>query len=164
MSFGIVLGLLGRELAGEARLIVMTVALLAGFLPAVLELWGRRVDPPELDVETPQNWVHDGSLRWAARSGAVLGAGAFSRIGFWLWYVIPISAFLSGSPRFGATVYGVYALFRAAPAWVIVWATSRRWITEDPGGEMASFRPLAHRLSAGTLWVVLVSGFVTIAM
>ncbi len=164
-SFGSILGWLGGEVTGDDRVVLTTVVLLAGSLPAALEVLGRKLRPPELDVETPQAWVNHGPLLWAARNGAALGIGILSRIGFWLWYVVPASAFLSGRPWFGTIVYGLYALFRAAPAWAVVWATSRgRLATGDPGEVMMSFRPVADRLSAATLWVVIASGFVAVAL
>ena len=81
-----------------------------------LEFFGRRVQPPQFDCETPQRWVHQGPLRWATRNGLTLGFGATSRIGFWLWYVIPLGAFLVGDPRLGAAIYGTYGLIRALGA------------------------------------------------
>lgn len=164
-SFGAVLGWLGGRLTDDGRLVLATVVLLAGALPAALELAGRKLRPPQLDVETPQTWVGHGPLLWAARNGAALGTGALSRIGFWLWYAVPLAALTSGSVRFGAVIYGLYAVFRAAPAWAVVWATSRGWVaTHDPGETMMSLRPLADRWSAAILWVVVVSGFVTVVL
>lgn len=162
---GSILGWLGGRVIADDRVVATTVVLLVASVPAVLGVAGRKLRPLELDVETPQTWVQHGPLLWAARNGAALGTGILSRVGFWLWYVVPVSAFLSGRTWFGATVYGSYALFRAAPAWAIVWATSRGGVaTEDPGEVMMSFRPLADRVSAATLWVVVVSGFVTVAL
>jgi hypothetical protein len=41
------------------------------------------------------------------RNGSALGLGWSSRIGFWLWYVVPAAAVLSGSPLLGAAVWGI---------------------------------------------------------
>jgi hypothetical protein len=60
--------------------------------------------------------VHKGPLRWATQNGLALGFGATSRIGFWLWYAIPLGAFLVGDPRLGAVVYGTYGLIRGLGA------------------------------------------------
>jgi len=64
--------------------------------------------------------MHRGPLRWAIRNGLTLGFGATSRIGFWLWYVIPLGAFLVGDSIFGAIIYGAYGLIRALGATVIL--------------------------------------------
>jgi hypothetical protein len=49
-----------------------------------------------------------------------LGFGATSRIGFWLWYAVPLGAFLIGEPVAGAIIYGTYGLVRALGAVVII--------------------------------------------
>jgi hypothetical protein len=54
-----------------------------------------------------------------------LGFGATSRIGFWLWYAIPLGAFLVGDPVAGAAIYGTYGLVRALGAPVILLGTAR---------------------------------------
>jgi hypothetical protein len=59
-------------------------------------------------------------MGWAIRNGLALGFGATSRIGFWLWYVVPLGAFLVGDPIFGAVIYGTYSLIRALGATVIL--------------------------------------------
>jgi hypothetical protein len=47
-----------------------------------------------------------------ATNGALLGLAVTSRIGFWLWYVVPLAAFLSAAPVAGAIVWGLYGLAR----------------------------------------------------
>src|SRR3712207_8459275 len=42
-----------------------------------------------------------------------------SRIGFWLWYAIPLGAFLVGDPWLGAVVYGTYGFVRGLGAVLI---------------------------------------------
>ena len=59
-------------------------------------------------------------MGWAIRNGLALGFGATSRIGFWLWYVVPLGAFLVGDSIFGAVIYGTYSLIRALGATVIL--------------------------------------------
>ena len=114
-----------------------------------LEFFGRHVQPPQFDCETPQRWVHQGPLRWATRNGLTLGFGATSRIGFWLWYVIPLGAFLVGDPRLGAAIYGTYGLIRALGAVFILLGMLRLkadisdWVMERYGA--------ARVLAAGEL-------------
>jgi hypothetical protein len=81
------------------------------------ELVSRRlVPPPQLDRETAVGWLELGPYRWAVRNGAALGLGATSRLGYWLWYLVPVGAFAAGTPLLGAVVYGAYGLVRSLPA------------------------------------------------
>jgi hypothetical protein len=66
--------------------------------------------------------MHRGPLGWATRNGLALGIGATSRIGFWLWYVMPVTALLSASPLAGAAIYGLYGALRAGGVWVLLLA------------------------------------------
>lgn len=52
-------------------------------------------------------------MRGALFNGATLGIGGTTRIGYCLWYVVPLAAFLSGSPYFGAISFGLYGFARA---------------------------------------------------
>ena len=114
-----------------------------------LEFFGRRVQPPQFDCETPQRWVRQGPLRWATRNGLTLGFGATSRIGFWLWYVVPLGTFLVGDPRLGAAIYGTYGLIRGLGAVFILLGMFRLkadisdWVMERYGA--------ARVLAAGEL-------------
>lgn len=53
-------------------------------------------------------------------NGATLGVGASTRIGFWLWYVVPFAALLFGNPLLGAMIYGTYATVRGMAVWGIL--------------------------------------------
>ena len=113
---GVVLGATGGLIALDLRLAVGSILALGAIAVGSLDLFGRHVMLPQFDCETPQRWIHKGPLRWATRNGLVLGFGATSRIGFWLWYAIPLGAFLVGAPLFGAVIYGTYGLVRALGA------------------------------------------------
>ena len=113
---GAVLGVLGGLLPIGFRLAAGSILAVAAIAVSGLELLGRRIQPPQFDCETPQRWVHKGPLRWATQNGLALGFGATSRIGFWLWYVIPLGAFLLGESWLGAVVYGTYGLIRGLGA------------------------------------------------
>lgn len=70
--------------------------------------------------------MHRGPLRWAARNGTALGLGFTSRLGFWLWFVVPLTGLLSGRPAIGALAYGIYGFSRTAlPAAVMAAAIAR---------------------------------------
>jgi hypothetical protein len=113
---GAILGAVGSLLALDFRLALGSVLAAVAVAVGGLEFIGRRVQLPQFDCETPQRWVHRGPLSWATRNGLILGFGATSRIGFWLWYAIPLGAFLVGDPAFGAVSYGTYSLLRALGA------------------------------------------------
>ena len=67
---------------------------------------------PQWNHETPQSWLSAKPRFAAAMNGAAMGAAFTSRIGFWLWYVVPVAALLSGSVAMGAAIYGTYAVSR----------------------------------------------------
>lgn len=46
-------------------------------------------------------------------SRRAIGVGATTRIGYWLWYAIPVGCFASGSRSFGAALFAAYAATRA---------------------------------------------------
>lgn len=116
LAAGAVLGTWGSLLPLGSRLAAGSVLAVLAIAVSGLEILGRRIQPPQFDCETPQRWVHKGPLRWATQNGLALGFGATSRIGFWLWYSIPLGAFLVGDPRLGAVVYGTYGLVRGLGA------------------------------------------------
>jgi hypothetical protein len=135
LTAGTVLGAAGSLLSLEVRLAIGSILALLAIAAGSLELLGRRVRPPQFDCETPRRWVDKGALRWAIQNGLALGFGATSRIGFLLWYVVPLGALLSGSPVLGATIYGAYGLVRgvAAPLMMLVMARIKevkfnRWL------------------------------------
>jgi hypothetical protein len=146
---GAILGAVGSLLALDFRLAIGSVLAVAAIAVGGLELFGRRIQPLQFDCETPQRWVHKGPLSWATRNGLVLGFGATSRIGFWLWYAVPLGAFLVGDPAFGALSYATYGLLRALGAVFILLGTLglkidvSDWLIERYG--------VARALAAGQL-------------
>jgi hypothetical protein len=120
LATGAVLGAAGRLLPLDLRLAAGSILAIAAVAVGGLEFFGRRVQPLQFDCETPQRWVHRGPIAWAIQNGLTLGFGATSRIGFWLWYAIPLGAFLVGDPLFGAVTYGTYGLLRALGAVIIL--------------------------------------------
>jgi hypothetical protein len=146
---GSVLGAAGSLLPLDYRLAAGSILAVVAIAVGGLELFGRRIQPLQFDCETPQRWVHKGPLRWATRNGLTLGFGATSRIGFWLWYVIPLGALLVGDLVVGAAIYGTYGLVRALGATVILLGMIRLktdisdWLIEGYGA--------ARVLAAGQL-------------
>jgi hypothetical protein len=94
---------------------------------ALADLAGKLRRPWQCDIETPQRWVYQGPLAWPIKNGLSLGFGGFTRLGFALWYVIPLGVALSGWPAYGAAVWGAYGLLRTGIV-VVVWqvGTHRR--------------------------------------
>jgi hypothetical protein len=125
---GAVLGALGSHIATEQRIIVATIFAPLALIVGTIELFADRAPVLQCNRETPQRWVHGGALRWAVQNGLVLGVGATSRIGFWLWYVVPVGAFAIGEASLSAALYGAYGFVRGVSLWPILLAS--RWASE----------------------------------
>ena len=124
VAVGALLGSLGSVLGPDVRAIVGTLGALVAVLVSVIENSGRRVPLPQRNRETPQPWLESGSVRWALVNGVTLGAGFASRIGFWLWYVVPLGAFLSGNVVIGAVLFGLYGFGRGLSAILLILGTN----------------------------------------
>jgi hypothetical protein len=146
---GAALGTVGSLLPLDMRLAVGSILAIAAIAVGSLELFGRRTQPWQFDCETPQRWVDRGAWRWAARNGLTLGFGATSRIGFWLWYVVPLGSFLVGDVRLGAIVYGTYGLTRSLAAVFILLGTL--WYETDASDWLMERYGQARTLAAGQL-------------
>lgn len=100
-SLGLIAPLNVRLVVGI--ILAWTVACAALLLP-------RRL--PQIDRETEQSLLGHGPLEWATLNGALLGLGFTSRVGYWIWYLVPITCFILGAPVIGAIVWATYALTR----------------------------------------------------
>ena len=149
LAAGAALGATGKFLPLDIRLAVGSILAIAAIVVGGLELSGRRVQPLQFDRETPQRWVNRGALRWATWNGLTLGFGATSRIGFWLWYVIPLGAFLVGDPVAGVAIYGTYGLARALGAVAILLGMMR--LKTDISDQLIEGYGTARVLAAGQL-------------
>lgn len=98
IAAGAILGAAGSLIAPAGRVALASTLALAAIVCATSDLMGLRLRVLQCDRETPQPWLSSGALSWAIRNGLALGLGATSRIGFWLWYVVPTSSLLSGDP------------------------------------------------------------------
>jgi len=146
---GAALGIVGGLLPLNIRLAVGSILAIAAIAVGSLELFGRRMQPLQFDCETPQRWVNRGALRWATTNGLTLGFGATSRIGFWLWYVIPLGAFLIGDPVASGIIYGTYGLVRSLGAVVILFGMM--WLETDVSDRLIEGYDTARVLTAGQL-------------
>lgn len=104
---GGVLGAVGGTMNAQARAASGTAV---GILLVILPL--LRVPLPQRDRETPQSLLHRGPLVWSLANGALLGSAVTNRIGFWLWFLVPVGCLVSGSPLLGSALWGSYALIR----------------------------------------------------
>lgn len=162
LAAGAVLGAAGNLLSIDLRVAIGSMLAVAAIAVGGLELFGRHIQPVQFDCETPQRWVNRGPLRWATRNGLALGFGATSRIGFWLWYVVPLGAFLVGDPVLGMVIYGTYGLTRSLAAVFVVLGMlisktdASDWLLERYGD--------ARILAAGQLVFVGVSTAVVVGL
>lgn len=117
---GVALGAIGLALPPRFR---VTLALVAAVAAVVIGL--RDIIMPTTKVcgrsaETPQRWMHYGPLLWAFSNGLVLGSGLATRVGFWLWYVLPTAALLSGNPLLAGLIFGSYGFTRGAAPLLLI--------------------------------------------
>lgn len=120
------LGIVGGFVARDARVAAASVLAVVAIVIGGLEFTARHLRPPQFDRETAPPWLSADPLLWAIRNGLALGFGGSSRIGFWLWYVVPAGAVLVGDAVFGAALYGGYGLVRGASVWLLILVRRRR--------------------------------------
>lgn len=113
---GVGAGLLGSVLAESVVAVVGTLFGACAAVVGVAELCGWRRPPIQRDRETPKEWVARGPVLWPILNGGTLGFGATTRLGFWLWYLIPIGCLLMANPVAGAVIWGTYGFTRTLGA------------------------------------------------
>lgn len=116
---GLILGWLGSNLPAQTRIGMAILVSLAGVAVGLFSLL-RGGMPLQCNRETPRAWVDTTPTRWAIQNGLVLGIGATSRLGFWLWYAVPLAALLFGSPWFGALIFGLFGGVRTTAVWLFL--------------------------------------------
>lgn len=130
---GALIGLLGAALRPETRALLAVAATSAVLVGAVI-----RAVPWQLDRETDTRWLGYQDWRTAAYNGLALGLGFTTRIGFWLFYLVPLTAFVVADPVLGALGYaafavsrvGLSALFAATDVWISGGITRARLIAD----------------------------------
>lgn len=122
LAAGATLGLAGSLLAGQTRSTLVFVLAPLGLLLAAVDMLASGLPVLQVDRETRRSPASTGTARAAWGNGIALGLGATSRIGFWLWYVVPVAAFLSGDPLVGALLFGAYGLTRGVAPWLLLGA------------------------------------------
>ncbi len=116
---GTLLGVAGSLMPLTLRTPAIMIASVAGTVLGASGLVGHPVPLVQIDRETPASWVDRGPYFWAVTMAGLLGWGASTRLGFWLWYVIPPASILCGSWTAGALIYGTYGLARGG--WVLIY-------------------------------------------
>ncbi|MBX6765104.1 MAG: hypothetical protein IRY88_15715 [Rubrobacteraceae bacterium] len=164
MLSGAALGAAGILLPFEVRVAVASLLALVALAIGSLELLGRKVPLPQFDRETPQRWLHKGALTWALLNGSFLGVGVTSRIGFWLWYVVPLGAFLFADPALGAAIYGAYSVARGAAVWAIILGLNIGLLGDDWQERFIARFPAAQTIAACQLVLVGLVGTITIGL
>jgi hypothetical protein len=127
---------------------LLVAAVLAG---GVLVASATRDRPWQFDVETPTQWLERPGAWPAVLNGLALGAGAVTRLGFWLAWLLPVLAFAVGGLR-GLALGAVYGATRLGASAVLAWA---------PPGRLTLDRHAATR--AASLALVLGTGYVATA-
>ena len=104
---GAFVGLLGAAVEPSMRALLAVAAVSTVIVGAAI-----RPVPWQLDRETNTRWLTYNDWRTAAYNGLALGVGFTTRIGFWLWYLVPLTAFVTADPVLGAVGFTVFALTR----------------------------------------------------
>jgi hypothetical protein len=151
---GALVGFAGSLVPFEFRVATASMLALVAMILGGIELGGRRIGIPQCDRETPKRWLHRGAFRWAAQNGMVLGIGASTRLGFWLWYAIPAGAFLFASPDLGAVIYGTYGLVRGMAVWSIILCLPRLVSQDGTETWLLARNGSARLLAAGQLVIL----------
>jgi hypothetical protein len=146
--FGALLGLVGSILPLGVRVGLGSLFAVGAVIIGFTHFSGWRLRVAQCDRETPHRWLYGSPFRWALWNGAALGVGVTSRIGFWLWYVIPIAATSSGSPMIGALIYGSFGFVRGWAVWMVLIAFMR---LDDPAVWLIQRYQRARLLTAGIL-------------
>lgn len=158
MALGGLLGLAGSILSRDVRIGLASLLAVAAIVIGVLDMSTSNLKLMQCDRETPHRWLYVGPLRWATWNGAALGLGFTSRIGFWLWYVVPVSVVLSGDPALGALIYGSYGLVRGWSVWLHLLGSKREASPEDPVLRLMQLYP---RVRLWTATVLTMAGIVS---
>lgn len=144
-STGAALGKLGGQFSNQQRA-AFTTAICAGALVlAALDLLGRPVRVPGRSRETPRGWMQLNPITAAVLNGTTLGTGWSTRIGFWLWFAVPLGSLLSGSVIGGIVVYGAYGLTRGLGPWLLLLLARSR---SHGQGKAANVRGLGESVIA----------------
>jgi hypothetical protein len=156
---GALLGAAGSLADSDARAAAAAGSALVAIGLAMLGLTRGPMTPAQCDRETPKSWIDRGPAWWALQNGLTLGCGATTRIGFMLWYVIPLAAVVSGSAAAGAIVFAAYGFTRGLGALGLTVA-ARRHRFEQVSVELLRLRHEAQFVTTAVLLSTGIAGAV----
>jgi hypothetical protein len=156
---GAITGLVGQQFSPGGRIAVVMVGSAAVVVAPL-----ARLSLPQRDRETPQRWLNYGPVLWSLANGGTLGLAVTTRIGFWLWYLVPLGAFAAGW-RDGAAIWALYSTTRLLVIVAIGWrmqspstdvgAITSRLLTARPAVRVRA----SYTAAATGLALVLLLGF-----
>jgi hypothetical protein len=97
------------------------------------------------NAETPASWLEREDLLVAAWNGLALGAGFVTRLGYWLWWVLPLLVFETAAVPDSLLVGAAYGLSRVGLS--SIGAATVFWLHSD----VVARTTLTHRRQAATV-------------
>lgn len=141
-----VFGALGVAVPESPRLAIGTLLALLLLILSVIS--PHRL--PQLNRETRQRLLEQGPIRWASINGFLLGTGLSSRIGYWLFYAVPVGCFVLASPSVAAGIGAEYGLVRLGIAsYLGMWMHLHPDRMSQLSRALLSQRETTRRLSQG---------------
>jgi hypothetical protein len=161
---GALLGALGAALSASSRHWLAFGVSLLGVALGGAEVLGRRVWLLQRNQATAQSWMRFGATINSAANGIAMGIGFSTRIGYWLWWALPVVAVLSGSWRIGAPLFVLYASVRAGIAVLFsLLGEARHETAHRLQDRLASLSPVMRRACSAALVVVSIAFVVAAA-
>lgn len=103
----------------------------------------------QLNRETKQNLLSLGPMAWASVNGGLLGLGVVSRIGYWVFFLMPVSTLVIASPGIGALIWGTYGFIRLSIASLIAYHMNRSPTRmASISATLLSRRPATYKVTA----------------
>jgi hypothetical protein len=113
LAAGACLGLIGAALSSHAADALAVALGVLAVLSAIRQLRGKKRVFVQRDRETPYRWLYGNRYAWAVKNGLALGIGFTSRLGYELWYLVPVTALLTRNVLGGALIFATYSFIRA---------------------------------------------------
>ena len=104
-----------------------------------------RQEPVQRNAETPASWLERENLLVAAWNGLALGAGFVTRLGYWLWWVLPLVVFETAAAPDGLLAGAAYGLTRVGLS--SIGAATVFWLHSD----VVARTTFAHRRRAAAV-------------
>jgi hypothetical protein len=158
---GSLLGVSGAMVSQPTRDALLSMAAFALLALGILDLANHPVRLIQFDRGRPHPSANSSPLKWTIKNGSALGTGFSSRIGFWMWFLIPVSSYWTGDFAKGAFVFGVYGLCRSASVWLVAKAFHRR-LGKQVGTEVWLVSQVGNASMISSFVAVLVGAFLLV--